>query len=79
MATIVKHIETGKQYILLGTGFGAYRATRPSLFFGNLAPAEDEGEVSVIFVCNSEGKVGWVQSEEVQVVEIDGAAPAQLL
>ena len=38
MAVIVKHIESGERYILLGTGFGAYKATRPSLFFGNWSP-----------------------------------------
>ncbi len=28
MAVVVKHIESGEKYILLGTGFGAFKATR---------------------------------------------------
>ena len=79
MAVIVKHTESGETYILLGTGFGAYKATRPSLFFGNLVPSEDSGQTTMVAVCNSEGKIGWIHSEELQVVEIDGKEPGEVL
>ena len=79
MATIVKHIESGDKYILLGTGFGAYKATRPSLFFGNWAPAEEGGQVTMVAVCNAEGQIGWIHSDELEVIEVDGTSPVELL
>ena len=79
MAVIVKHTQSGQNYILLGTGFGAYKATRPSLFFGNLAPAEEQGQTTMVAVCNNQGQIGWIHSEELQVIEIDGKQPNELL
>ena len=79
MATIVRHISSGQRYILLGTGFGAYKATRPSLFFGNWAPAEETGQVTTVAVCNAQGQIGWIHSDELEVVEVDGVAPGELL
>ena len=72
MATIVRHRETAKQYVLLGTGFGAYKATRPSFFGGNLFPNEESGEIPVAAVSDQEGNVIWLYTEELQVVEVDG-------
>lgn len=40
MAIIVEHKDSGKKYILLGTGFGTFKALRPSIFFGNWFPKE---------------------------------------
>ena len=79
MAVIVKHIESGEKYTLLGTGFGAFKATRPSLFFGKLAPAEECGQVTMVAVCNTQGQIGWVHSDELQVIQVDGTSPGELL
>jgi hypothetical protein len=79
MATIVEHIATGKKYLLLGTGFGAYKATRPSLFFGNLAPSEEEGISPMTAVCDDSGAIFWVRSHEMRVVEVDGVKPGEAL
>jgi len=79
MATTVRHIESGEKYVLLGTGFGAFKATRPSLFFGNWAPAEEAGQVTMVAVCNNQDQIGWVHSDELQVVEVDGKSPTELL
>ena len=79
MAVLVEHTETKERYILLGTGFGAYKATRPSLFFGNLLPSEESGQTTMVAVCNRQGQIGWVHSSELTVVEIDGKAPVELL
>ena len=79
MATIVKHIQSGDKYILLGAGFGAYKATRPSLFFGNWAPAEETGQVTMVAVCNVQGQIGWIHSRELEVVDVDGMLPVELL
>ena len=79
MATVVTHKTKGGEYLLLGAGFGAYKATRPSLFFGNLAPSEEGGELPVVLLCDRTGKVGWVKSEDIEVIRVDGSAPADLL
>ena len=79
MATIVEHTDTAKKYILLGTGFGAYKATRPSLFFGNLVPSEDEGASPMAAICDDSGTILWISSSELKVVEVDGAKPEELL
>lgn len=79
MATIVEHVTTGKKFVLMGTGFGAFRAIRPSLFFGNLAPAEEEGMYSMAAVCDNKGKILWIDSDELIVIEIDGFEPEQAL
>ena len=79
MATIVAHKKNGGEYILLGAGYGAYKATRPSFFFGNLAPTEESGEHSLVLICDSTGEIGWVNSEDVKVVRVDGKTPADVL
>lgn len=79
MAVIVKHKESGDQYILLGAGFGAYFASRPSLVFGNLAPTEDSGSVPIVAVCSSEGAIGFLDPDDVEVVSVDGKHPNQLV
>ena len=79
MATIMEHIETGKKYILLGTGFGEYKAIRPSLMLGNLAPIEKEGISPMVAVCNGSGKILWISSSEMKVVQVDGKKPEEVL
>ena len=54
MATIVRSKQNGKKYILLGTGFGAYKATRPGVFFGNLIPEEEQGQIKMVAVCDKD-------------------------
>ena len=74
MAVIVKHRETGERYVLVGTGFGAYKATKPNWFFGDLLADEQSGEMSVVAVCKADGGIGWFQSDDLLVVSIDGKA-----
>ena len=79
MAVIVRHNESNKRYVLVGAGFGAYTSARPSLIFGSLLPTEDEGTLPGVALCDEEGRVEWVRSEEVTVLSVDGEAPADLL
>jgi hypothetical protein len=71
MATILKHVDTGERYVLIGAGFGAYKSARPSLF-GSLLPKEESGNITVVAVCNNEGLIHWIHSSKLIVVEIDG-------
>jgi len=72
MKVIVRHKSTQKNYILLGTGFGAYKAVRPSFFGGNLFPHEEEGTIATVAVCDKTGNIIWINSDDLQVIEIDG-------
>ena len=72
MATIVRHNATGKNYCLLGTGFGAYQSKKPNMFLGNWMADIDEGQFAMACVCDSKGRVSWVQAEDITVVSIDG-------
>jgi len=79
MATIIEHIETGKKAVLLGAGYGAYKASRPSAIFGNWAPVEDTADISMLAVADENGVVLWCKSDEIRVVSVDGVAPGELI
>ncbi|MBP89300.1 MAG: hypothetical protein CMJ64_21730 [Planctomycetaceae bacterium] len=79
MATIVQSKRNGKKYVLLGTGFGAYKSTRPGVFFGNLIPDEQEGQITMVAVCSKDGNGRWTHSDDLTVIEVDGSSPSELL
>ena len=79
MVTMVKHTETGKHSILLGTGLGMYKSARPGVFFGNLNPAIDECVFKVVAVSDQQGYINWFESDKLQVTSVDGHSPAELL
>ncbi len=72
MATIIKHNETGKNYCLLGTGFGVFQSSKPNVFLGNLLADVDAGEYAMVCVCDRVGTIYWIDAAEVTVVSIDG-------
>ena len=79
MAIIVTHKKKGGRFILVGSGFGAYKAIRPSVFLGHLAPHEEEGTVRVVLLCDHRGAVAWIDSREIEVLSVDGQTPGELL
>lgn len=78
MATIIKHNTTGKTYCLLGTGFGAYQSSKPNMFLGNWMADVAEGQYAMVCVCDKQGKVSWIQAENVSIVSIDGQNVSEL-
>lgn len=78
MATLVEHVESGNRYLVVGSGFGIYKASRPGLF-GNLFPIEDGGNYHLIAVCDRTGTIKWFYSSDLQVVEVDGHPPEHWL
>ncbi|MCY4403224.1 MAG: hypothetical protein OXD54_11660 [Candidatus Poribacteria bacterium] len=72
MATIVRHDDTGKNYCLLGTGFGVFQSSKPNVFFGNLMADVDEGEYAMVCVCDKAGEIYWIDAAKVTVVSVDG-------
>lgn len=61
-----------QEILLLGVGYAAYKSSRPSFFGGNLLPNEEEGNMKVISVCDSEGTILWFDPEHLKVVKVDG-------
>ena len=72
MATVVKHIKTGNNYILLGTGFGAFQSKKPNWLLGDLMSDTTEGQHAVACVCDEDGSMQWVDSTELAVESVDG-------
>lgn len=72
MAIIVKHKKTGEEYVLLGTGYGAFKASRPGLIGGSLFPEEEEGTYHMLAVSDFTGNIHWFEDEAFQVTEVDG-------
>ncbi|WP_202081188.1 hypothetical protein [Caldalkalibacillus salinus] len=79
MAIVVLHAKDKKKYVLIGTGFGAHKSTRPSVLGGSLFPHEDMGEIPVAAVTDSKGKIHWFLTEDLQVIKIDGENPGDIL
>jgi hypothetical protein len=77
MATIVKEIATGRRYILLGSGYGAYQSKKPHVLFGDWVAETDEGQFDMVCVCDETGKIGWIKSSYVTVESVDGLPVAQ--
>jgi hypothetical protein len=79
MVTIVKHINTGKKYILIGAGFAAYKTSKPPTFIANRLPKSDEEEISMVAVCDENGEIEWLSTDEFKVVKVDGNSPLNIL
>ncbi|HHW31937.1 MAG TPA: hypothetical protein GXX20_09745 [Clostridiaceae bacterium] len=79
MAIIVRHKKSSKVYVLIGTGYGAYKATTPSFLGGNLFPHEEEGEIPIAAVTDEKGEIRWIYTNELEVIEIDGIEIGKVL
>jgi hypothetical protein len=75
---IVRSLESGRRYLLLGTGFGEWQSARPSALLGNLAPVTDHGDSRMVCVCDRSGTLGWLKSEQVVVETVDGRPIGEL-
>jgi len=72
LVTIVKHKTTGKNYVLIGTGYGMFKTVRPSMWGGNLSPQLQDGHKTLVAVADKKGTIKWIESDRLQVVEMDG-------
>ncbi len=71
--------KNGKTYIFLGVGFGAYKAMAAGNFVQSLSPVAEEKEIGMVALCDQRGEIGWVDYTEVEILEIDGRSPNELL
>lgn len=74
MTTIIRNKETGEEYILLGTGFGATDYGGKD----RIDPTVAKERFPLLCVCNQKGRIGWVYSEKFEVVLVDGETPAEI-
>lgn len=79
MAIIVLHKDSGKYYVLLGTGYSFFKDSRPSFFGGVLLPHEEEGETMCAAVCDDQGVINWIQTSEIEVIEVNGIKIKEVL
>lgn len=79
MATIVQHQKSGRKFVLLGVGYGGFKAVRSGMFIGEQTPSKDTGEMELAAVCDPRGNIAWVPAAEVVVIEIDGRPPLELI
>ena len=73
MAVIVRDKKTNHEYLLLGSGLGAFQSNNPT--WGNKV----KGEYPMVTVCDHLGEISWVYSDEVEVIEVDGKSPKEQL
>ncbi|TNE82070.1 MAG: hypothetical protein EP332_01975 [Bacteroidetes bacterium] len=78
MATIVEIIQTKERAVLIGSGFGAWAAERPSLWWGNLDPHKENGFLETVAISDRSGNIQWIKSQDVRVIEIDGIPISQM-
>ena len=72
MAIIVEQLSTGNEYVLMGVGLGVDPGNLSARFLNNFLPNK-------VAVCDRKGKIFWLPSSEVIVVEIEGQKPSELL
>jgi hypothetical protein len=69
MAIVVMHIESETNYVMLGTGFGAWATDKPG-FMG--FSDRNDGFDSTVFVCDVDGVIGRFAPSDLVVVSVDG-------
>lgn len=79
MSIILKHIPTGNEYIFLGTGLGAIKNSLPSRVLNELFPMDKPDTYMMIAACDAQGRIIWLDGEQVIVTEVEGKSPAEIL
>jgi hypothetical protein len=82
MATIAVHRESGTKYIVLGGGVRMFTPSHPLAVGGRRTPERESPKavpVTMMALCDAEGTIVWFRSEEMLVLEVDGASPAAIL
>lgn len=76
MATVVMHVETEKNYVLLGFGYGYWATDKPGVLgFSD----RNEGAESVAYLSNADGNILKVHPKELVVVSVDGQEVSAVL
>jgi len=79
MTVKVKYKKNGEVYLLLGVGYGAYKSQFAGTYIQSFQPETEQGELTMVAVCNREGEIRWADSGDFTVLEVDGLSPADAL
>jgi hypothetical protein len=71
MATIVRDIESGKVYVLIGTSYTYYKDSGPSFLSGDLF-SRDERVFCLAALSDERGVMRWLPTEQLKVIEVNG-------
>jgi len=66
MAIFVEHKDSGELFVLVGTGFGAFQSARQGEW------KREGGNFPMVCVSDKNGNLGWLRSESIKVINIDG-------
>lgn len=77
MAIIVENKKTSEKYILLGSGYGLYQSKKPNWFLGDLLADTEQGSTQALCVCDKNGQVFWLSSENAHIISVDGKSPQE--
>ena len=79
MATIAKFIDSGLHVLVVGAGYGMSQSARPGAVLGDFFPTERSGKRRMLAIATSSGKIAWSPADLLEIVEIDGKSPGELL
>ena len=70
MATFVEHKKTGRLFVLVSGGFGVYQSAGANSV--DRMKIHEQGTCLKVCVCDRQGDLGWFNSNEVRVINVDG-------
>ncbi|MDP8243984.1 MAG: hypothetical protein P9L94_07875 [Candidatus Hinthialibacter antarcticus] len=79
MATIVKHIPTGRRFLLVGTGHDAYHPEPSTMPPSGVRQISEDGQNALAAVCDEDGAIYWCETKELKVESVDGHTPQEIL
>jgi hypothetical protein len=78
MTTIVRDVETGKVYILIGTSYTHCNDSGPSFLSGDLF-TRDERDFCLAALSDERGVMRWLPTEQLKVIEVNGVKVDEVL
>lgn len=79
MTVIVKHIPTGRRFVLVGTGYDAIHPEQSINPIGEAKAVKDAGGYALAAICDEDGAIYWCETKELVVESIDGQTPLEIL
>lgn len=80
MSTIVLHKPTDKKFILIGTVYEIQnKPNHLEPLYGSLNRSKNRNGEKLAAVCDSNGNISYLASEELIVLEIDGVSPGLII
>jgi len=78
MPVIVRHLENGREYVLLGPAVGGPSGPATAAL-GSWPDSPFERQHALVALVDAAGKIWWAEAEEVVVVRVGDRAPGDWL